>query len=293
MATVPNLTTQDLTSATDANLIRNAILILLNRTDANAYGVLPQSTAASASIQIATADYWSRLYQDVNNCYRHRTGVNIPGVTQPNTTTITASTLNALYNAAAASVSNRYDVAASQLETNTDDLVFTPGVAWDNAAAYAYSWTWDTDLEAGWHFNLGGYHRFELTASAGTGSVADQALQQAVSAAASVISQSYTRSDWESRELIVFSHTATTPVGDISISVSYSRQPDSRTLVGTITVITPENMVFNSQLTGYFKYWRSHDAISAARPVTDELTRVLGVSEDSGTLSLRAGGREG
>ena len=294
MATVPNLTNQDFISANHANLIRTRIQTLLNRTNADSYGVSPLSTAASAEIQLATADHWSRLYQDVNNCYRHRTGVNIPGVTAPsNSATITAATLNAIYNAADASVNDRYAVAASQLEANTDDLLFTPGVAWDNAAAYAYTWSWDTELEAGWHFNLGGYHAFQLTASAGTGSAADQALQQAVTAAASVISQPYTRSNWNAGSLVTRAHTTNTPVGEISITVTYSKDANNKTLVGSITVITPASVTFNSQLTGNFKYWRSHDAISAARPVTDELTRVLGVSEDSASLSLPAGSRSG
>lgn len=289
MATVPNLTAQDYITAADANLIRNQILNLLNTTDASAYGAAPLSTAATAQVQLATADYWQRLYDDINRCYRHRTGVNIATVTRPSDTrTISAADLNALYEIATECVDDRYASAANQLEISTLTEDFTSAVPWSDAASYAFTWTWGNALEAQWHFNLDGSHAFDLSSSAGTGSAADQALSAAVDAVANQLSQPYERANWNSGADLVISQTVNSAVGDITFTVTYSKLDDT-TLEGQILITTPAGVDFSNVLTGAIKLARSIDAIPATLPVTDELTRILVATGGPYTATLAAG----
>lgn len=292
MATVPNLTSQDFIKAADANAIRNVILNLLNQTDNTAYGVPAKSTAATADIQVATADHWLRLYNDVNSCYKHRSGTSIPGVLAPNSDNlITAAAINLIYEAAVDCVNTPYVVHPSQLELTEESEVFTAVVPWDNSAAYAYTWTWDTVLSAQWHFNLGGKHSFDLSVSSGTGSAADLALQQAVTASLSTINQEYEKAAWDASPLQIFSHTETTTVGDITIAVTYNKSVDGTTLTGTVQVTTPVGVSFNAALTGNFKTYRSFDALSATKPVTNELTKILTGPAGGYNFTLNAGSR--
>lgn len=289
MATVPNLTTQDTVAAADANLIRDLIVQLLNTTDSTAYGVAPRSTAATSGIQLATADFWQRLYADVDACYCHRTGSYMTDITTPSAAVpITAATLNALYTRASECVNDRYTVAPTQLETTSVTEEFTDLAPWSDTATYAFTWTWDSALAAGWHFNLGGSVSFALTAAAGSGAGADLALSQAVTTAASVLTVPYTRTNWESGAVVVHTTTVASAVGDIVFTLTYSKV-SATTLSGQILVTTPAGVSFGNALTGAFKTTRSVRAVAAALPVTDEQTRILSTNAGAQTVTLTAG----
>ena len=284
MATVPNLTAQDVIAAADANIIRGQLANLLNTGTDTAYGATPRNTEASAVIQVATADYWQRLYDDVNSCYRHRTGNNISTVARPTTDSlITTADINALYNIAVACVNDRYTVAPNQLETTSVTEEFTNVTPWSEMASYAFSWTWGSALEANWHFNLGGSHSFSLSSSGATNAT-DLILSQAVASAASIISQKYTRAHWVAGAEVEY----TTVVSGIEFTVTYTKESDS-TLRGQILIFAPGDLWFNNVLTGSFNLTRSIDAIPATLPVTDELTRILVAAGGPFTATLAAG----
>ena len=269
-------------TAASYNDIRDTIATILNPTQTGYGADLLQATTATTNMQVSAA-HWAALRSDINKCIKHQTGVGITAVAPAANDIIAADFVNALESAATAAVANRNTVHPSQLSSSTHSAEFTNAV-WNSEVQSGRTYAWDTELEAYYHFNLGGY----ITSSIGvTGSVTtatDLAFLEFVQAAngpGSDLSLPYNRDSWVSGS-VVRSFSADTSAGVFTATITYSKE---LTGVNVISSIVPPasittstgtyiSLVPISSSTLYF----SIDAIPAKRPGIEAGRRILSVN---------------
>ena len=262
------------------NTIFSEISNILN-SSVGGYGPNIRTASTATDNIIAESAHWAALYSDVNNSIKHQTGANIPGATPPAVgNLITAAFVNTLAAAATTAVANSLTVHASQLATSTSSTTFTD-LPWNSQVQNVTDYTWQTESQVHYHFNLGGSIRSTIDYSGTVGSVGDQGFLEFVGHAnnpgySTLITNPYSRTRWIGPfSTTVTNYSTSTSAGIFTATVTYVRSTVGvginnvevttevfpPTGAGTISLLP----ISNNEL------FYSTDAIKAIRPsvVTD------------------------
>lgn len=260
------------------NDVRSTIIQILN-SSATGYGPgLSEATVATLNM-VASESHWRAIYNDVNKSIKHQTGSNIPGLSAPvSGQLITASFVNALASSAATAVVNSSTVHPSQLEAviSATQFVSSP---WNTSLSSNRVYQWDSNLEAHYHFNLGGYITTKFDYTGSVSSVEDQAFADFINASKnSSLTTVYNRSNWRAAPTTaVTSYSTSTVVGVFTATVSYTKNSDSVTVISQIAAPPGLSGINLLPITSSSLYV-SVDAISAERPNLAKARKTLSVN---------------
>jgi hypothetical protein len=121
------------------------------------YGYSFMSTQVTQGSLIALSD-WQNLYTDVARAYAHQTDQNLPLPIPSQGSVITAALANMLSTYAAICSTNRYQAANQQLSSSSVNATSNRLSAWGNGSEIIHqvTYTWDSQSEMNYFFNLGG-----------------------------------------------------------------------------------------------------------------------------------------
>lgn len=224
-----------LVTATGYNSVRDIILQILNPS-ITGYGPNLTESNTATNLIVQTADHWDNLYDDINKCIVHQTGANMTGVERPAIgNLITASFVNGLASQAAIAVQNSSTVHPSQLRAIVSATTFT-SASWNSRVEIVRTYTWENELEANYHFNLGGYLITNLGYLGTPSTVADSAyidfVNQANTSTAFLLN--YNRSNWLNYSSTGTSFEYDTVIGRFTATVTYAKTTSSVTITNAI-----------------------------------------------------------
>lgn len=266
-------------AAADYNSIHEEIKRILNSTQGGYGADLLSSTTATTNM-VASAAHWNALFSDVNKCIKHQTGANISGISVPTSNDlITATFVNVLASSATIAVLNSGTVHPSQLATFVSATSFT-NVGWDSEVQIIREYHWDSNLEAHYHFNLGGYLSATIGYSGTPGSSQDNGFVEFVGHANQPYSQlyaPYTRANWLGGPgTVTKTYSTNTTAGIFTSTVVYTRVSTGTTVLTSIVPpagISPINLVPITSATLFY----STDAIAVEFPTIKTDRKILAV----------------
>lgn len=280
-------------AAADYNSIRDIILQVLNPS-ATGYGDnLVDSTVATTNM-VASVDHWLSLHLDINNVYKHQTGSDVPFPPPSNSDVISASYLNTLESTANTVVTgNVFQSHPTQLAVQTTaPVIFAE--PWDATITLDSFYTWDTELEAHYSFNLGGKLSATIGYSGDPASAEDSSYIDFVNHVQTIIRTEYTRSNWINNMPATSEAAYTTASGQFIANITCSKVTDgetaNRAIKLTVSIIPPAGIAaMNIDATVIRDLYYSTDAIQAPMPDAGEARKILSISPSNYTFSFKAG----
>lgn len=174
-----------------------------------------------------TADEWLKLYNEVNRCIVHQTNASLSlpvGITPPAVGGIIyASFVNTLDSYSTTAETNKATVAAGQLLSSTSNGSSTRTSVWGSDITHEVTYTWASNLDTQYFFNLGGRIELSLSYANSTGSADDLTWISLINTANSVFSNAgkyYSLSNYTSGSALVYIAASS---GSNNIRVTFSR----------------------------------------------------------------------
>lgn len=225
-------------TAASYNDIRDVMLKIYNATDTG-YGPNIISSNSATTNAIASVESWSLLYDDVNKAIIHQTGANMAGVNLPATNlVITATFYNNLLTNANTAVANSSTVHPSQLKSYTSSTFYTT-LPWNSQISAVNNLTWDSELQAHYFFNLGGYIKSSISYIGTPVGNTETAFVNFIAEVntSTFYTQSYDRSKWRPFASTSSEFSYTTSEGVFTATVTYTK--DINTVSVAVSILPP------------------------------------------------------
>ena len=185
----PKTPTLDIIYQGDYNTIQSVIAGVLS----TYYGTSLLSSQLSGN-PVVTAAQWDLLRQDINRCYKHITGTNSSINDVDIASIVLAGDANAYKTAADYCETNKASVHPSQLTSTVSSTSKTS--TWNGTFRLYNRYVWNSEAEANYWFNLGGYFSVDVSGANSTGTSKDNDWQNNILNA--IPTQVYSRSNWVS-----------------------------------------------------------------------------------------------
>lgn len=282
-------TNQDLITHQDLNTLHDAMVSVLG-TGASGYGTNVLSTS-STDVMLIQAQMVGDLYDDIDRCRRHQTNISIAtAIPRPQVGTVFSATyFNSLILAVDDAISQRYVAAPEQLTTySTSSMVVTNN--WSSPVANSVVIDWNSAIETGWHFNLGGYLTSSLIPVGPLVTPADADMVHVLGLANTAFNNfRYDRDQWlaGSTSTVV---TVSTSTGIYTATVNYS-MPAADQVNAVLTIYPPAGANLTVDLLTTTTVYYSWDAVVAPPLTSFELLKLLSISQSQTSVTLKAGGR--
>lgn len=274
------------------NDVQSIIKKILNPSSTGYGPNLLSSTTASNRI-VASRDHFFTLYDDVNRAIIHQTGASMVNVDVPTVgAVISATFINNLATSATIAILNSSTVHPSQLAQYLDSSIVTATNWGSSDIAIAKNYTWDTVLEADYHFNLGGSILTTFGYNGAATSPEDTAFKNFVDQVntSSIFLSAYDRSNWLGYGSKTTEFSTLTAAGVFTATVSYSAAGSTVSLESRIKPPSGLSDVITLDVISSSTLYVSTGSIKAELPTLVVNRKILSVSGLS-LFTFQAGDR--